>query len=67
MLPFEADIGWNPRSPLDMFTRRRGFSNQSMENFRERLTLSLEDAAFAQQLAQARQAAYNARKYKPPV
>lgn len=64
--PSEADIGWNPRSPLDIMSKRTDLSNQSVVDMAQRLSESLEDAKFAQRLAQARQSAYNAKKYGPP-
>lgn len=66
MTPFEADIGWNPRSPLDMLSRRSDLSNQRVDDMKKRLSASFEDAKFAQLLAQSRQAAYNGKKYQPP-
>lgn len=62
---FGADIGLNPRSPLDLLTGSRDLNKQSVRDFRKCLKLSLEDAAFPLWLEQARRVAYNARKYKP--
>lgn len=64
--PFESDLGWQPRSPLDMLSSRQDDNVQTVNDFRTKLDQSFRNATFAQRLAQARQAAYNAKKYTPP-
>lgn len=66
MTPFEVDLGWNPRSPLDSMASRRDITVQSVENLKQRLSTCYDDALFALTLAQAHQSAYNAKCYTPP-
>ena len=60
---FEVDLGWNPRSPLDMFAKDTPI--ESVNELKERLQSGLEDSRFCHQLAKARQSAYSAQKYRP--
>lgn len=66
MSPFEADLGWKPRSPLELLPTRQEENLHSVAEFRASLEESFRSATFAQRLAQARQAAYNAKRYTPP-
>lgn len=64
--PFEVDLGWNPRGPLDMLFP----TTSSVESVTELTTLlnaGLADARFSHELAKARQAAYSAQKLAPPA
>lgn len=67
MTPFEADLGWLPKSPLDLFNTSSYESIQSVDDFRTALEESFRNATFAQRLAQARQSAYNKNRYTPPT
>lgn len=64
--PFELDIGWKPKSPLELLSSRSDYSTEGINDLRKLLLSSFEDAVFAHRLAQARQAAYNSKKYRPP-
>lgn len=64
--PFELDLGWNPKSPLDLLTAWDG-SVEAVNDIRKILLSATQDAMFAQRLAQSRQAAYNQKKYRPPT
>lgn len=66
MSPFEADLGWKPRSPLELFRNRKEENLHSVSELKATLEASFQSALFAQRLAQARQAAYNAKRYTPP-
>lgn len=66
MSPFEADLGWQPKSPLELFGKQNNNRLQSVSDFRASLHASFRSAIFAQRLAQARQAAYNGKRYTPP-
>ena len=64
MSPFEVDLGWNPKSPLDLISDSQG-SNESVSEFKTRLKASLDDAKYAYKLAKADQSARSSSKYKP--
>ena len=64
--PFEMDLGWQPRSPLDLLQRAEA-SVESVNQFRRRLSLSYDDAAFAHGLAKANYAARGSQKYSNPT
>jgi len=61
--PFELDLGWVPKSPLDLISRKDS-PNETVEEFKSRLKGSLEDARFAHQVAKARQSAYKEKMYQ---
>lgn len=63
--PFELDLGWTPRSPIDLITTDTSDTLEIINVFKQRLASAFQDAKFAQNLAQARQSAYNAQKYTP--
>ena len=65
MSPFELDLGWIPKSPLD-FVSGNEIPVQSVEEFKKRLTASLEDAKYSYNIAKAAQSAYASRKFKDP-
>lgn len=67
MTPFEAALGWNPKSPIDILKGRNEGPLQSVTDFKKRLEESFRSARFAQRLAQAIQAAYKSKKYQPPT
>ena len=62
--PFEVDIGWNPRSPLDLL-HNTDTRNEEVNEFKTRLKDGLEDARFSMEMAKARQSAYSAQRYTP--
>ena len=64
MSPFEVDLGWNPKSPLDMLVGNTE-KNESISEFKVRLKESLNDARFAYRLAKADQSARSSLNYKP--
>lgn len=61
MTPFKADLEWFLKSPLQ-FLGLIEEQIQSVLDFKRSLQASFESAIFAQRLAQARQAAYNAKE-----
>jgi len=56
MSPFELDLGWNPKSPLDMLSSRED-KNATVEEFKSNLKSSLEDAVYAYKISKAGQTA----------
>lgn len=66
MSPFVADLGWKPKTPLDVPSRRDDEHLPTVTEFRRHLEESLQSATFAHRFAQARQAAYNSKRYTPP-
>lgn len=64
MSPFECDLGWLPKSPLDCLVGKQS-RVESVDEFRSRMASAYEDAKFAQHLASARSAAYNSKKRTP--
>lgn len=65
MSPFEVDLGWKPKTPLDIISGRDNDSLPTVTEFREQLEESFKSATFVYRLAQAKQAAYNSKKYLP--
>lgn len=63
--PFEVDLGWNPRGPLDMLLPVDP-TVESVTQFNARMNSAMEDARFSHELAKARHAAYAAQKLTPP-
>lgn len=56
MSPFEVDLGWQPKAPLDsLFTGST--TVESLMDFRDRLQMVFDDASYAHELAKARQTA----------
>lgn len=66
MTSFEADLGWQPKSPLDLLANYTQDHLQTVTDFKEHLEESFRVATVAHRLAQARQSAYNSNKYTPP-
>ena len=64
MYPFELDLGWCPKSPLDSLVSSTD-SNESVEEFKSRLRESLNDAIFAHRVSKSSQSARSSLKYKP--
>lgn len=62
--PFEIDLGWNPRGPLDLFPESCPIDSVAL--FNAKINAALQDARFSHQLAKARHAAYSADKYAAP-
>ncbi len=52
MSPFEVDLGWKPKSPLDLLNKTLDYS-ESVEGFKIRLNSSLDEAKYAFGLAKA--------------
>jgi len=65
MSPFELDLGWIPKSPLD-FISGSEIPVQSVHEFKQRLKDSLEDAQYSYKVSKARQAAEASIRSKPP-
>ena len=65
MDPFEMDLGWIPRFPLDMVVGKQS-DVQGVEDFKENLKVSLKDAQFASKVSRARQAAAISSRAQPP-
>lgn len=63
--PFELDLGWKPKSPLELLSNPDS-SVESVRLLRNRISAAEQDSKFAQRLAQSRQIAYNSKKYRPP-
>jgi hypothetical protein len=65
MSPFELDLGWIPKSPLD-FISGSEVPVQSVNEFKERLKNSLEDAQYSYKVSKARQTAESSVRANPP-
>lgn len=63
--PFELDLGWIPKSPLD-FISGAEIPVQSVEEFKQQLKHSLDDAQFSYKVSKARQASEASSHYKTP-
>lgn len=68
--PFELDIGWNPRTPLENLqlsnnTTAPHASTSDVNSLLATLKTTFCDAQFAHRLAQARQSANNSSKCRP--
>ena len=66
MSPFEIDLGWNPKSPLDLLASPED-KNETVEEFKVKLKASLEDALYAYKISKAGQTARSSIKDKPHV
>ena len=64
MSPFELDLGWCPKSPLDSLVSSADI-NETVEEFKSRLRESLNDAIFAHRMSKSSQSARSSLKYKP--
>jgi len=62
--PFEMDLGWNPKSPLDVISGREE-THAALQEFKNNLKESLEDAVYAYKISKAGQSARSSLKYKP--
>jgi hypothetical protein len=65
MSPFDVDLGWCPRSPLDLISGAR-ISVESVEEFKKTLHASLKDAQYSYRMSRARQAAQSSLRYAIP-
>lgn len=65
-MQFQLDRGCQPKSPIDTFLPTFTHNLQSVANFKAKLKATFADATIAQRLAQVRQAACNAKRYRPP-
>ena len=63
--PFEVDLGWCPRSPLDLLSGK-SISVESVEEFKAALHASLKDAQYSYKISRARQAAHASMRYSIP-
>lgn len=54
MSPFELDLGWTPRQPLDSLSGYSEDTIQTVTDFKSLLEESFDSTRFAQRLAQAR-------------
>lgn len=66
MTPFEVNLGWNPRSPLNVMCKSQDISIRNVEDLKKQISACSDDALFALKFGQARQYAYNARRYTRP-
>lgn len=64
MTPFEVDLSWNPKSPLDMVTDS-DFQNEIISRLKEKLKETLNDAKFSQKLSKSDLSARSSFKYNP--
>ena len=64
MSPFEVDLGYCPKSPLELISDAK-HENESVQEFKTRLKESLNDAIYAHKIAKASQSARSSLKYKP--
>lgn len=64
MVPFEIDLGWNPKSPLGIVTNLHA-ENETVSQFKECLKETLNDAKLANELAKADQSARSCFKFHP--
>lgn len=60
MTPFEMDLGWNPRSPIDMISSADG-SVEDVSRFKKRQMDAFESAELSKRLARARYVSYNSQ------
>jgi len=65
MSPFEVDLGDVPKAPLD-FISRSDVPVQSVNDFKEQLKSSLEDAQYSYKVSKARQTAESSVRGNPP-
>lgn len=65
MSPFEADLGWKPRDPLDFFNGKQS-DIASVDDLKQLLKSSMEDALYAHKLAKAKQSAKASTHCKVP-
>lgn len=61
MTPFEVDLGWQPKSAVNLLQAKES-SNESINQFKERMAEAFRDARFSHEVAKARQSAYSANK-----
>jgi hypothetical protein len=61
--PFEIDLGWVPKSPLELISAKPS-RVQGAEDFKTELQDALHDAQFSYKVARARQAAYSSMRYR---
>lgn len=65
MSPFELDLRWKPKSPIELLGRHDS-SVEAVADIRTRLSSAAKDANFAHLLAHSRQKAYKSKAYTPP-
>lgn len=64
MTPFEADLSWLPKAPVDML-KVRDWTVESVNEFRQILGEITRDAKFAHECSKAIQSAYVPRRTQP--
>ena len=70
MSPFELDLGWQPRNPVDLMFRSCDDgsvdgSPGGVDEFKSNLKSIFDNALLDQESSKAKQAAYRTRKYQP--
>ena len=65
MSPVELDVGWNPKSALDVLTKPETHV-KGLQDFRLVSKESLANSKFSYKVCTAEQSAYSTRKYKSP-
>jgi len=65
MSPFELDIGWKPKSALE-FISGSGSIVQSVDELRDKLKGSLDDAQYSYKVSKARQSSEASKRYDVP-
>lgn len=63
--PFQVDIGWQPKAPVDILFRAPT-PQETLGDFRDRLSSVMTDTQYAHKLAKARQKAKASVYYKEP-
>lgn len=66
MSPFELDLGWKPKYPIELLSQRKS-SVEAVTSLRTRHISGAKDGAFAHLLVQSWQKAYNSKGYTPPA
>lgn len=61
--PFEIDLGWNPKSSLDMIVSPRN-TNQSIEVFKNRLRKTLDNPKYLYEVVKSNERARSSLKNK---
>ena len=64
MSPFEVDLGWTPKSVLDMLTDRKE-SVEALNGFKSILSESLADEKYSSKESEAHQRAQKGRLFIP--
>ena len=65
MSPFELDLGWIPKSPFYIIFEPE-IRLQSLEEFKKKLKISVEDAQYSYKVSKAREISQYLRRYRLP-